>query len=62
MGWDDEIKNKKDQATGAAKEHVGMATGDEAGDEPLAGEGRTDQAKSNVEQAGDKVKDAFRKD
>jgi hypothetical protein len=29
MGWDDKLANNKDEAKGAAKEHLGKATGDE---------------------------------
>lgn len=56
MGWSDKLRNKKDGATGAAKEHLGKATDDEQ----MEDEGKTDQAKSNLKQAGEKVKDAFR--
>jgi uncharacterized protein YjbJ (UPF0337 family) len=58
MGWDDKIENKKDEAKGAAKEQLGKATDDEQ----MQGEGKTDQTKSNLKQAGEKIKDAFRKD
>ncbi len=58
MGLEDKIKNKKDEAKGAAKEHLGKA----AGDEELEREGKTDQTKSNLKQAGEKIKDAFKKD
>ena len=58
MGFEDKMKNKKDEATGAAKEHVGDATGNEQ----MEREGKADQSKSNLKQAGEKVKDAFRKD
>ena len=58
MGLDDKLQNKKDEATGAAKEHVGQATGDEQ----MEREGKTDRDLSNIEQAGEKVKDAFKKD
>jgi uncharacterized protein YjbJ (UPF0337 family) len=58
MGWDDKLKNKTDEAKGAAKEHVGKATGDEQ----MEREGQTDQSVSNLKQAGEKVKDAFKKD
>jgi uncharacterized protein YjbJ (UPF0337 family) len=58
MGWDDKLKNKADEAKGAAKEHVGNATGDEE----MEREGKTDQGVSNLKQAGEKVKDAFKKD
>jgi uncharacterized protein YjbJ (UPF0337 family) len=58
MGWDDKMENKKDEAKGAAKEQLGKATDDEQ----MQQEGKTDQTKSNLKQAGEKVKDAFRKD
>jgi len=58
MGWDDKLKNKKDEVTGAAKEQVGKATDNEE----MEREGKTDQTKSNLKQAGEKVKDAFKKD
>jgi len=58
MGWDDKLKNKADEAKGTAKEHLGKATGDET----MEREGKTDQSVSNVKQAGEKVKDAFKKD
>jgi len=41
---------------GKAKETAGDATGDEQ----LQAEGQTDQAKGNVKQAGEKVKDVFK--
>lgn len=43
-------------ARGKAKEVVGKLTGDEA----LERQGRTDQAKADLKQAGQKVKDAFK--
>ena len=58
MGWIDKLKNKKDEAKGAAKENLGKATVDEQ----LEREGQSDQAVSNLKQAGEKVKDAFKKD
>jgi uncharacterized protein YjbJ (UPF0337 family) len=58
MGWDDKLENKKDEVNGVAKEHLGKATDDER----LEREGKTDQTKSNLKQAAEKVKDAFRKD
>ena len=58
MGLEDKLRNKKDEVTGAAKEHVGKATGDE----DLEREGKTDQGVSNLKQAGEKVKDAFGKE
>jgi uncharacterized protein YjbJ (UPF0337 family) len=58
MGWDDKLKNKKDEAKGAAKEKVGKATADEQ----MERDGKSDQSVSNLKQAGEKVKDAFKKD
>ena len=58
MGWDDKLKNKKDEAKGAAKENLGKATGDEQ----MERHGKSDQTVSNLKQAGEKVKDAFNKD
>ena len=58
MGWFDKLKNKEDEAKGAAKEHLGQATDDEQ----MEREGQTDQSVSNIKQAGEKVKDAFDKD
>jgi uncharacterized protein YjbJ (UPF0337 family) len=57
MGLDDKIKNKTDEAKGAAKENIGKATDDEQ----MENEGKTEQGVSNLKQAGEKVKDAFRK-
>ena len=58
MGWDDKLRNKKDEASGAAKEHIGKASHDEQ----LEAEGKNDQSVSKLKQAGEKVKDAFSKD
>ena len=58
MGWDNKLENKKDEVKGAAKEHLGKATDDQQ----MEREGKTDQAVSNLKQAGEKVKDAFNKD
>ena len=57
MGWLDKLRNKRDETKGAAKENVGKATGDEK----MEREGKTDQTKSNLKQAGEKAKDAFDK-
>ena len=56
MGWLDKLRNKKDEVSGAAKEQAGKATEDER----LEREGKTDQTKSNLKQAGENVKDAFK--
>jgi len=52
----DKVKNKLQETKGSAKEGVGDATGDEQ----LQAEGKNDQAKGNLKQAGEKVKDAFK--
>jgi uncharacterized protein YjbJ (UPF0337 family) len=57
MSAQDKIKNKIDDLGGRAKEAVGRATGDD----DTRAEGRADQAKSSLKDAGEKVKDAFRK-
>jgi uncharacterized protein YjbJ (UPF0337 family) len=56
MGADDKIDNKAEELGGKAKEGFGRATGDEE----LEAEGQGDQAKSNVKQAGEKIKDVFK--
>ena len=57
MGTDDKLSNKGEQLRGKAKEGVGRATGDEE----LEAQGRGDQAKADVKQAAEKVKDAFKR-
>ena len=57
MGNDEKADNKIEEFGGKAKEAVGNATGDEA----LERQGERDQSKANLKQAGEKVKDAFRK-
>ncbi len=56
MGYDDKIQNQSENVAGKVKEGVGKATDDEK----LEAEGKADQFKSNLKQAGEKVKDAFR--
>lgn len=56
MGTDDKIGNKAEELKGKAKEGVGKATGDQE----LENQGKGDQAKSNIKQAGEKIKDVFR--
>ena len=53
----DKAKNKAQGLGGKAKEAVGKVTGDQG----TRDEGRGDQAKSNVKDAGEKIKDAFKK-
>lgn len=52
----DKAKNKVENLGGHAKEAVGNATGDE----DTKNEGKVDQVKSNLKDAGEKVKDAFK--
>ena len=58
MGLDDKIENAAEKLGGKGKEAAGKATGDES----LEAEGKVDQSKSDLKQAGEKVKDAFKKD
>jgi uncharacterized protein YjbJ (UPF0337 family) len=53
----DKAKNKVEDLGGKAKEAVGKVTGDDR----TRDEGRGDQAKSSLKDAGEKVKDAFKK-
>jgi uncharacterized protein YjbJ (UPF0337 family) len=56
MGLDDKIRNESEEAAGKVKEGAGKLTDDER----LEAEGKGEQAKANLKQAGEKVKDAFR--
>lgn len=56
MGTDDKMANKAQELGGKAKEAVGGATGDRN----LEAQGKNDQTKGNLKQAGEKVKDAFK--
>jgi uncharacterized protein YjbJ (UPF0337 family) len=58
MGLDDKIGNAAEKLGGKGKEATGEATGDES----LKAEGQADQAKGDLKQAGEKVKDAFKQD
>jgi uncharacterized protein YjbJ (UPF0337 family) len=57
MGLKDKAENAGEKLQGKAKEHTGRATDDR----DLEAEGQADQSKSDLKQAGEKVKDAFRK-
>ncbi|SPM39896.1 Uncharacterized conserved protein YjbJ, UPF0337 family [Mycobacterium numidiamassiliense] len=57
MSTEDKIKNKIENLGGKAKEAIGKATGDN----DTKNEGRGDQAKSSLKDAGEKVKDVFKK-
>jgi uncharacterized protein YjbJ (UPF0337 family) len=56
MGLGDKIGNAAEEAKGKAKEGMGDATDNER----LQAEGQGDQAKANLKQAGEDVKDAFK--
>ncbi|HET7660616.1 MAG TPA: CsbD family protein [Oryzihumus sp.] len=56
MGNEDKLRNKGEEIGGVAKEKVGEATGDR----DLKAQGKGDQTKANLKQAGEKVKDAFK--
>jgi uncharacterized protein YjbJ (UPF0337 family) len=56
MGMDDKLKNSAEGALGKGKE----ALGDASDDKELKSEGKADQGKADLKQAGEKVKDAFK--
>ena len=56
MGIGDKIENAKDELVGKGKEASGKVTDNER----LEAEGRAQQAEADVQQAGEKVKDAFK--
>jgi uncharacterized protein YjbJ (UPF0337 family) len=55
MATEDKAAHKATEIKGKVKEGLGQATDDEE----MEAEGQTDQAKGNLKQAGDKIKDAF---
>lgn len=57
MNEENKVKNAAEKAMGKVKETVGEVTNNDS----LANEGRADQAKASVKEAGEKVKDAFKK-
>jgi uncharacterized protein YjbJ (UPF0337 family) len=57
MSATDKAKNTIEDVEGKAKEALGNVTGDRE----TRNEGRADQAKSDLKDAGEKVKDAFKK-
>jgi len=57
MSASDKISNKVDDLGGKAKERLGKVSGDKS----TENEGKLDQAKSSLKDAGEKVKDAFKK-
>jgi uncharacterized protein YjbJ (UPF0337 family) len=58
MGLDDKIENMGEKLSGKAKQATGRATDDER----LEAEGHADESKADLKQAGEKIKDAFRKE
>lgn len=57
MSGTDKANNKIEDLGGKAKEAVGKVTGDDS----TKNEGKADQSKSSLKDAGEKVKDAFKK-
>jgi uncharacterized protein YjbJ (UPF0337 family) len=58
MGAEDKASNKVDDLAGKAKEGLGKVTGDRS----TENEGKFDQAKASLKDAGEKVKDALKGD
>lgn len=56
MSFADKAKNKVEDLGGQAKEAAGKASGDK----DTENEGKVDQVKANLKDAGEKVKDAFK--
>ncbi|WP_449281341.1 CsbD family protein [Leucobacter sp.] len=56
MSAEDKIKNAVQDIVGKVKETAGKATGDDE----LQREGRADQTKADLKQAGENVKDALK--
>jgi uncharacterized protein YjbJ (UPF0337 family) len=57
MAADDKIGNKAQELKGKLKEGLGEANNDPE----LRAEGKKDQTAGNLKQAGEKIKDAFKK-
>jgi uncharacterized protein YjbJ (UPF0337 family) len=57
MSTEDKAKNAAEKGTGKVKEGLGKATDDKS----LEAEGQNDQPKGDLKDAGEKVKDAFKK-
>jgi uncharacterized protein YjbJ (UPF0337 family) len=57
MSFTKKARNKAEQLAGAAKERIGDATDNE----PIRGDGASQQANARAKQAGQSVKDAFNK-
>jgi uncharacterized protein YjbJ (UPF0337 family) len=61
MAVDDSARNKTRNAAQKAKGQVKQAAGRVTGDRRLEAEGRADKTRANLKQAGEKVKDAFKR-
>ena len=57
MGADNKAANKVTEVKGKIKKKAGQATGDA----DLEAEGQAEESKGDLKQAGEKVKDAFKK-
>jgi uncharacterized protein YjbJ (UPF0337 family) len=57
MGAEDKISNKAEELKGKTKKNVGDVTDDRE----MEAEGRAEESKSSLKQAGEKVKDVFKK-
>ena len=57
MAAENKAANKVTEVKGKIKKKVGQATDDTG----LEAEGRTEESKGDIKQAGEKVKDAFKK-
>ena len=56
MGAEDKASNKIDDIGGKTKKGLGKVTGDK----DTENEGKVDQAKASLKDAGEKIKDAFK--
>ncbi len=56
MSFADKVRHKAEELKGKGKEVMGRATGDDE----LKVEGKTDQAKGRLKQAGEKIKDILK--
>jgi uncharacterized protein YjbJ (UPF0337 family) len=57
MSLADKFRNKTQELRGRIKRNIGEVTGDQG----LQAEGGADEVESNLKQAGEKFKDAFRR-
>lgn len=57
MSQSDKARNKLEELGGRAKEVIGKITGNE----DTENEGKADQIEANLKDAGEKLKDAFKK-